>query len=246
MSAPNSVYLWLGGPIQSWAAGRMTGNRVDTVPIPTRSGLEGLIGAAHGWAYGHKEPWIKDVAMRVRVDNPGVLGEDFQTINPMPEHIQEIRGRYHQARTGKRASKTMLAHTPDGQSKTAIVRRTYLQGAAFIVEAGGVPDVEHFAYAMAHPMFPLVLGKQAFNAGRVLIGAGEAGQLATLPRLEAGSNDSWWDEVEGEVTLPIYDVDVDVPFPTPHPVEVVTVPTVSERFPRARALTKHLTIGGWK
>ena len=221
MSAPNSVYLWLGGPIQSWAAGRMTGNRVDTVPIPTRSGLEGLIGAAHGWAYGHKEPWIKDVAMRVRVDNPGVLGEDFQTINPMPEHIQEIRGRYHQARTGKRASKTMLAHTPDGQSKTAIVRRTYLQGAAFIVEAGGVPDVEHFAYAMAHPMFP-------------------------LPRLEAGSNDSWWDEVEGEVTLPIYDVDVDVPFPTPHPVEVVTVPTVSERFPRARALTKHLTIGGWK
>lgn len=171
-----SLYLRPSGPLQSWAGGRVTGNFVDTGRTPTPSALRGLIAASFGWKRGQWEPWIEDVQFTIRVDNPGVVVDDFQTIGPRPT---EFGHRLHIAMTGKSEGKPF---TPDARGLTSIVRRTYLAGAVFLVEVSHTDKIDEIADAMRNPKFLPYLGKKAFAPSfPFILGVGEPGMLTVLP-----------------------------------------------------------------
>ncbi|MET1087198.1 MAG: type I-E CRISPR-associated protein Cas5/CasD [Arthrobacter sp.] len=154
-----SLYLRLAGPYQSWAGPRATGNHVHTQPIPTRTGIIGLCAAALGARIGEWPEWLQELDIEVRVDRPGVVEKDFQTINPRPE-VQQFVNRIWIA-AGNR-SRFPGSFTPDAQKGTSIVRRTYLAGAVFLVRLGHPEKLDELAAAFASPGFSPYLGRKAF------------------------------------------------------------------------------------
>lgn len=166
----SSLYLRFAGPCQSWAGPRATGNHVNTAEVPTRSGITGLIAAALGAPRGQWPEWLEDLEIEVRVDNPGRIEKDFQTINPRPE-AQRFVERIWKA-SGLKGN-APASFTPDAQKGTSIVRRTYLAGAEFIVRLGHPEHVGALAAAFAAPGFSPYLGRKAFApAFPLLLGVG--------------------------------------------------------------------------
>jgi CRISPR-associated protein Cas5/CasD subtype I-E len=175
----SSLYLRFAGPYQSWAGARATGNHANTAEIPTRSGITGLIAAAMGARRGEWPDWLEELEIEVRVDNPGRIEKDFQTINPRPE-AQRFIQRIWAASAQK--GNAPVSFTPDAQKGTSIVRRTYLAGAEFIVRVSHPERVPELAAAFASPGFSPYLGRKAFApAFPLLLGVGEDGLLAEAP-----------------------------------------------------------------
>jgi len=175
----SSLYLRFAGPYQSWAGARATGNHVNTADIPTRSGIIGLIAAALGARRGEWPQWLEELEIEVRVDNPGRIEKDFQTINPRPE-AQVFIERIWAASAQK--GNAPASFTPDAQKGTSIVRRTYLAGAEFIVRVSHPERVDELAAAFAEPGFSPYLGRKAFAPTfPLLLGIGKDGLLAEAP-----------------------------------------------------------------
>jgi CRISPR-associated protein Cas5/CasD subtype I-E len=175
----SSLYLRFAGPYQSWAGARATGNHVNTADIPTRSGITGLIAAALGARRGEWPVWLEELEIEVRVDNPGRIEKDFQTINPRPE-AQNFIERIWSASAQKGSAPASF--TPDAQKGTSIVRRTYLAGAEFIVRISHPDRVGELAGAFAQPGFSPYLGRKAFAPSfPLLLGVGDDGLLAEAP-----------------------------------------------------------------
>ncbi|WP_314194529.1 type I-E CRISPR-associated protein Cas5/CasD [uncultured Arthrobacter sp.] len=174
-----SLYLRLAGPYQSWAGPRATGNHVHTQPIPTRTGIIGLCAAALGARIGEWPEWLGELDIEVRVDHPGVVEKDFQTINPRPE-AQQFMNRIWIAAGHK--SRFPGSFTPDAQKGTAIVRRTYLAGAVFTVRLGHPEKLDVLAGAFASPGFSPYLGRKAFAPSfPFLLGTGVDSLLDEAP-----------------------------------------------------------------
>lgn len=175
----SSLYLRFAGPYQSWAGARATGNHVNTADIPTRSGITGLIAAALGARRGEWPEWLEELQIEVRVDNPGRIEKDFQTINPRPEAQGFIERIW--AASGQKGT-APASFTPDAQKGTSIVRRTYLAGAEFIVRISHPERVAELAAAFAEPGFSPYLGRKAFApAFPLLLGTGDDGLLTEAP-----------------------------------------------------------------
>lgn len=177
-----STYLRLSAPLQSWATSRVTGNIVRTQPEPTADALRGLVAASLGAQRGHWPHWLSELQFTIRVDRPGTLVDEFQTINPREEDL-EFQRRLFALTTGK--SWTKSSHfTPDGQNLTAIVRRTYLGDAEFLVEVRAPMHADEVAQALRRPKFTPYLGRKAFAPTfPYYLGVGSPGLLATLPTL---------------------------------------------------------------
>lgn len=174
-----SLYLRFAAPYQSWAGPRTTGNHVHTMRVPTRSGVIGLCAAALGARQGEWPEWLQEVTIEVRVDNPGVLEKDFQTINPRPEAQPFVERIW--AASGMKG-KAPSSFTPDAGKGTSIVRRTYLAGAEFLVSLCHPARVEELAAAFASPGFSPYLGRKAFAPSfPFLLGVGEEGLLESAP-----------------------------------------------------------------
>jgi CRISPR-associated protein Cas5/CasD subtype I-E len=175
----SSLYLRFAGPYQSWAGARATGNHVNTADIPTRSGITGLIAAALGARRGEWPAWLDELEIEVRVDNPGRIEKDFQTINPRPDAQPFIERIW--AASGQKGN-APVSFTPDAQKGTSIVRRTYLAGAEFIVRVSHPDRVPELAAAFAEPGFSPFLGRKAFApAFPLLLGVGDDGLLTEAP-----------------------------------------------------------------
>lgn len=175
----SSLYLRFAGPYQSWAGARATGNHVNTTDIPTRSGIIGLIAAALGARRGEWPEWLEDIGIEVRVDNPGRIEKDFQTINPRPEAQPFIERIW--AASGQKGN-APASFTPDAQKGTSIVRRTYLAGAEFLVRISHPERVPELAAAFAEPGFSPYLGRKAFAPSfPLLLGVGDDGLLDEAP-----------------------------------------------------------------
>ena len=116
----------------------MTGNVVNSELRPTRSGLLGLLAGALGAPREQWPEWLEGADFTVRVDRPGRLINEFQTINPratksgLRNDEREFRTRQLWIRKQSDSDKN-LAFTPDQQNSNAIIRRTYLAGAEFLV-----------------------------------------------------------------------------------------------------------------
>lgn len=133
----DTLLIRLVGPQQAWGV-QSAGENRDTGLEPSKSGVIGLLCAALGWPRDHPLDDLNTLRMGVRVDHPGHLERDFQTIR---------------------------IYNQDGKPdpKGSISSRFYLGDAAFLVGLEGERSLlETLQQALASPHWLLFLGRKAF------------------------------------------------------------------------------------
>ncbi len=135
------LLLRLAGPLQSWGTSSRFIRRT-TEDAPSKSGIIGLLAAAHGRRRSDSIEDLVNIRLGVRIDQPGSLLRDFQS-----------------------ALKA-------GESNASISHRYYLSDAAFLVALEGDRALlQGMAEALRHPVFQLSLGRRSCPpAGPLLIG----------------------------------------------------------------------------
>ncbi|SER20452.1 type I-E CRISPR-associated protein Cas5/CasD [Actinokineospora terrae] len=145
------LLLRLAAPLQSWGDSSAF-NRRDTAGRPTKSGVIGLLAAAQGRARTDSITDLGELSLGVRVDQPGTLLRDYHTVS-------DYRG----TPLLSASLTTNGAQKSTGPAKhTHITHRFYLQDAVFLVAVHGPRDlVGTLRHALAHPAFPLALGRRS-------------------------------------------------------------------------------------
>lgn len=141
--------------MQAWGErGRFVAVR-DTAPVPTKSGVCGLLCAALGAEPETVIELQRSLAMGVRVDQPGTVTRDFHTV-----------------KTGTLAAGGGVRGGGD-DPMTLVSNRFYLCGASFLVALMGEPDlVERLGNALFDPVFPLFLGRMCcIPSAPILVGS---------------------------------------------------------------------------
>lgn len=137
------LVLRLEGLLQSWGEHSKWDYR-DSAPMPTKSGVIGLIGCAMGLERGDEKLRTLSDALHiaVRADRPGREVVDFQTVRS--KEFMNAKGE--------------LIKTGD----TIVTYRTYLQDAFFTVAiAGDDPCLHEIVEAFRHPKWPIYLGRKS-------------------------------------------------------------------------------------
>lgn len=168
------LMLRLAGALQSWGD-RSTFNRRDTRPEPTRSGVIGLLAAAAGRPREASLHDLLDLRLGVRVDQAGTLLRDYHTVSdyrgrPLPQAGVSAKGK----------------QKPTSPAKhTHVTQRFYLQDAVFVTAiTGPAAMVESLADAVAHPAFPLALGRRSCVPTQPIFLALRTGTLEEVLREE--------------------------------------------------------------
>ncbi len=181
-----TLLVQLYGPMQSWRLGPRLERR-PTQPLPTKSGVVGLLAAALGRPRGSRIEDLAALRMGVRVDRPGVLETDYQVVR----NVVQAKGR---------------------GLKNAQTWRGYLADAAFLVGLEGERRLlEELARALKTPQFVPYLGQKGFLPAaplyrglRLQLGLEEA--LASEPIIvrarEPEEVDVYVEDPEGELLLP--------------------------------------------
>jgi CRISPR system Cascade subunit CasD len=144
----NALLLRLSGPLQSWGT-HSTWNERDTESFPTRSGLIGLIAAAHGQPRTASLDRYQPLRFHVRIDRPGTPLVDFHTVGGGREAghtVPTASGKYRAEGKG-----------------TLVSRRHYLADAVFVVavsstEPGLLDDIDT---ALRRPHWAGYLGRRS-------------------------------------------------------------------------------------
>lgn len=139
------LLLWLEGPLQSWGE-RGRWDMRDTAPMPTKSGVVGLLACAQGIPRSDCRLVEMESAltMGVRADRPGYYLEDYQTI------------------TGGISTADGKGRGNKGDEGTIISRRQYLQDASFLVVLDGEEeDLRRCAHYLQHPAWAVYLGRRS-------------------------------------------------------------------------------------
>lgn len=164
------LLLRLEGPLQSWGT-RARWDVRDTAPEPTKSGVVGLLGCALGCERGDPLLETLDAALRfgVRVEAPGRVLEDFQTIT---DFLPTAGGEFKVM--GGTKSAAALRTTPDVKPATIISPRFYLEDAAFLVALAARDDapsglLTRCADALHSPRWTLFLGRKCCVASRPIL-----------------------------------------------------------------------------
>lgn len=145
------LVLRLGGPLQSWGTSSEF-NRRETDPGPSKSGIVGLLAAAHGRRRHDPIEDLLGLRMGVRHDQPGSLLRDFHTVS---DHRGRPLSRASVDRTGAMRRTSPAKHV-------AVTTRFYLQDAIFVGALEGPRDLlEATADALRAPGFPLALGRRS-------------------------------------------------------------------------------------
>lgn len=149
MTAPNTLFLRLSGPMQSWGTGsRLQIRRTD--PYPSKSGVLGMILCAMG-VPRPKAPDalgpLVSLAMGVRIDRPGAVDWDYHTAG---------------AGIGIRQAKGGIKYTATtGEPETLLSRREYLLDASFLVALkGDAETIQQSRDALENPVWPVFLGRK--------------------------------------------------------------------------------------
>lgn len=175
-----ALYLRFAGAQQTWAGKRVDGMVTNTNPKPTRSGIEGLLAGALGLPRGEIPAWFAELDVAVRVDKAGHTLDDFQVISPRVEQYDYLE-RLYWLTYGTKPTKSSLL-TPDGQHGTAILKRTFLSDAEFIVRIMNDDHVEQLNQAVCSPTFVTYLGRKAYPPDfPFYLGMGKPGQIKALP-----------------------------------------------------------------
>lgn len=172
MSSPNTLFLRLSGPMQSWGTeSRLQIRRTDA--YPSKSGVLGMILCAMG-VPRPEAPRVLGrlvaLAMGVRLDRPGVLDWDYHTAG---------------AGVGIRQAKGGIKYTATTKEpETLLSRREYLLDASFLVALqGDTTVIQEVKAALENPVWPVFLGRKCcVPTDPVLAGLGQYGGLK--PALE--------------------------------------------------------------
>lgn len=153
-----TLVLRLAAPLQSWGTSSRFVRR-NTDPVPSKSGVIGLLAAAQGRRRTDPIEDLVGLRMGVRIEQPGQLERDFQTARPL-----------------------------DGSQAMPLSYRFYLADAVFVVAVEGEPEMlAGLQQALRRPAFPLFLGRRSCPpAGRIEHGLRDldvAGVLTTEPWL---------------------------------------------------------------
>ncbi len=161
-----TLLMRLSGPLQSWgtADSRFARYR-DTAREPTKSGIVGLIAAALGRPRAATVDDIAALRMGVRVDQPGEILCDFQTI----QNVLRASG---------------------AKGRSVISYRWYLSDARFLVglEGDDAAFLKHIHRALSNPVWLLYLGRKKFVPGEPI---GLHDGLWDQPLLDALSAYPW-------------------------------------------------------
>lgn len=163
------LLLRLEGPLQAWGT-RARWDVRDTGQEPTKSGIVGLLGCAFGYARGNpllEKELDAGLRMGVRVEHPGAILEDFQTIT---DFLPTANGSFKHSgvKTGTNLAK--IRENSEATPSTIISPRQYLEDAAFLValeETDIAPGLlGRCAIALQNPRWPLYLGRKALIPSR--------------------------------------------------------------------------------
>lgn len=147
---PNTLYLRLEGPLQSWG-GRGRWSIRDSAPAPTKSGVVGLLGCALGVGDDATLRRIgEETQMAVRIDRPGIRLTDYHTIG----------GGYDEPALLTAQGKPKKS---SGRPHTEISYRDYLCDAAFTVALWSTDTVliDTLATGVQQPVWTLYLGRKS-------------------------------------------------------------------------------------
>ena len=170
----------LSAPMLAWPSASRFRHRL-TEAVPTMSALQGILAAAAGVRREDSRPsWISEANMAVRLDLPGSVQRDFQTINPSDQ------ARYWQL-SARDQDKVRTVAKANGAEHDApvITKRFYRQDQTvlwFIDDAEGKVQK-----ALDAPVFNLYAGRKAcpfsvpFQLG--LVGGDLEDALSTFPTL---------------------------------------------------------------
>lgn len=170
---PDTLFLRLEGPLQSWGERGRWSVR-DTALEPTKSGVIGLIACALGYREDEQiRPLSQKTHMGVRVDAPGRLITDYHTIGGGYEYPTLLTAE------GKPKK------TPKGQPHTEISLRDYLCDASFLIalqvkDPADADLIAQMAAALQNPVWPFYLGRKSCLPGApVFAGTGSYPDLET-------------------------------------------------------------------
>jgi len=147
-----TLLLRLRGPMQSWGTSSRWDER-DTQPMPTKSGVLGLVCSAIGRDRAEPVDDLARLRMGVLVLRPGTLQRDYQTVN----------------------GALSLAGDPIGKpprsevtSRTVVSQRYYLADADFVVGLetadGETPELLTLIYAgLQSPKWFIALGRKGYT-----------------------------------------------------------------------------------
>lgn len=157
------LLLRLEGPLQSWGT-RARWDVRDTAPEPTKSGVIGLLGCALGYSIGDSRLETLDAGLRfgVRIEHPGAILEDYQTIT---DFLPTADGRYKHSGVAVATSLNKLKNDPGVRPTTIISPRFYLEDAAFLIAMEereiNTDLTRQCADDVQNPTWPLFLGRKS-------------------------------------------------------------------------------------
>lgn len=159
----STLVLELSGPLQAWGDGSRFVRRA-TRPLPSKSGVLGLLAAAQGRRRADSLEDLVGLRFGVRQDQVGTLVRDFQTAIDW--------------RTGK---------------AMPLSQRYYLSDARYLAMVEGDRELlEGLADAVRSPVFPLYLGRRSCPPDRPLLRGLRDGSVEDVIQNELWTASSWW------------------------------------------------------
>jgi CRISPR system Cascade subunit CasD len=156
---PNTLFLRLEGPLQSWGERAQWSVR-DSAPEPTKSGVVGLLACALGLqADDDLRALTGQLRLGVRCDRPGVLLVDYHTVYG---GVMSAQGK-------------VKINATTREPETVVSLRYYLCDASFLAVLQGEPPlIARLADAVRAPRWVLYLGRKSCPPSRPLYeGAGD-------------------------------------------------------------------------
>jgi CRISPR system Cascade subunit CasD len=155
--------LTLAGPLQAWGSASRFATRA-TDDAPTKSGVVGLLAAARGLRRTDPLEDLMRLRFGVRVDQPGELLRDFQT-----------------------------ARSLDGRESMPLSYRFYRADARYVVGLEAERELlEILVDALAHPVFPLYLGRRSCPPSEPFAPRLHEAPLEEVLRDEPWHAAAWW------------------------------------------------------
>ena len=232
----STLLLRLAGPVQSWSGYRLIANKnpVPTAPMPRKSAVAGLIGAACGRR--DLDALVDEFDLHVRVDRTNGATVDIQTLNPLPIVVQDAATRAEKTRTAAGAVALPHHKRGGGNFPTVLINREFLPHAEFIAALTSETASEWLA-AFRDPVFMPYLGRKA-NAPTFpfVLGVSDGdprAALAALPRVPRHDD-------RADRGIRLYRVDGDYHTHTHDLVGVITPPVTARKEQLAWAL-QHLS-----
>lgn len=160
----SSLILRLAAPVQSWGGYRRLVSHVPTHPIPTRSGVAGLLGAC----LGERDylSLLPRFDMRVRADRANPVMPEYQVaVGPTTPREREMADRAVKVSSSSNWARASFPASIIGTSAkggNGVYHRNFIPHSEFICELSGTDDdVAQWLDAVRSPGFMPYLGRHA-------------------------------------------------------------------------------------